>query len=141
MGEDLAGDHRAAGCTRSPEPGGRLRRRARRQARCAHDHADPLLASYRIEVVVLANERHLIAMFGDREYVRAGGLMFYGTSTIDMWRHAATHVDRVLKGAKPGDLPVEQPTQFELMINLKAARALGLTIPQSILFRADNVLE
>jgi putative ABC transport system substrate-binding protein len=103
--------------------------------------ADPLLASYRIEVVALANERHLIAMFGDREYVRAGGLMFYGTSTIDMWRHAATHVDRVLKGAKPGDLPVEQPTQFELMINLKAARALGLTIPQSILLRADNVLE
>ena len=103
--------------------------------------ADPLLASFRVQVVELANERRLVSMFGDREYVRAGGLMFYGTSTTDMWRHAATHVDRILKGAKPGDLPVEQPTQFELMINLKTARAIGLTIPQSILLRADNVLE
>jgi putative tryptophan/tyrosine transport system substrate-binding protein len=103
--------------------------------------ADPLLASYRVQLVELANERHLVSMFGDREYVRAGGLMFYGTSTTDMWRHAATHVDRILRGAKPGELPVEQPTQFELMINLKAARALGLTVPRSILLRADEVLE
>jgi putative ABC transport system substrate-binding protein len=103
--------------------------------------ANPLLASYRDRVVAFANEQHLVTMYGEREYVRAGGLMFYGTSTTDMWRHAATHVDRILKGTKPGDLPVEQPTQFELMINLKAARGIGLTIPQSILLRADTVLE
>ncbi|HEY7039394.1 MAG TPA: ABC transporter substrate-binding protein [Methylomirabilota bacterium] len=103
--------------------------------------ADPLLASYRSRVVDFANEYRLIAMYGEREYVRAGGLMFYGTSTTDMWRHAATHVDRVLKGAKPGDLPVEQPTQFELMINLKTAKALGLTLPQSLLLRADQLIE
>jgi putative ABC transport system substrate-binding protein len=103
--------------------------------------ADPLIASYRSRVVDFANEHRLIAMYGEREYVRAGGLMFYGTSTTDMWRHAATHVDRVLKGAKPGDLPVEQPTQFELMINLKAAKALGLTLPQSLLLRADQLIE
>lgn len=85
--------------------------------------ADPLLASYRTRVVDFANERRLVSMYGDREYVRAGGLMFYGTSTTDVWRHAATYVDRILKGATPGDLPVEQPTQFELMINMKTAKA------------------
>ena len=103
--------------------------------------ADPLIASYRARVVEFANGHRLITMYGEREYVRAGGLMFYGTSTTDMWRHAATHVDRVLKGAKPGDLPVEQPTQFELMINLKTAKALGLTLPQSFLLRADQLIE
>jgi putative ABC transport system substrate-binding protein len=103
--------------------------------------ADPLLASHRARVVEFAAERRLLSMYGDREYVRAGGLMFYGTSTTDMWRHAATYVDRIFKGATPGDLPVEQPTQFELMINLKAARALGLTLPQSVLLRADQLIE
>jgi putative ABC transport system substrate-binding protein len=103
--------------------------------------ADPLLASYRTRVVDFANDRRLISMYGDREYVRGGGLMFYGTSTTDMWRHAATYVDRILKGATPGELPVEQPTQFELMINLKTAKALGLTLPQSLLLRADQVIE
>jgi putative ABC transport system substrate-binding protein len=103
--------------------------------------ADPLLASHRTRVVDFANERRLVSMYGDREYVRAGGLMFYGTSTTDMWRHAATYVDRILKGATPGDLPVEQPTQFELIINLKTAKALGLTLPQSLLLRADQVIE
>lgn len=103
--------------------------------------ADPLLASHRARVVEFANERRLVSMYGDREYVRAGGLMFYGTSTTDMWRHAARYVDRILKGATPGDLPVEQPTQFELMINLKTAKALGLTLPQSLLLRADEMIE
>jgi len=103
--------------------------------------ADPLLASHRTRVVDFVNERRLVSMYGDREYVRAGGLMFYGTSTTDMWRHAATYVDRILKGARPGDLPVEQPTLFELMINLRTAKALGVTLPQSLLLRADEVIE
>jgi len=103
--------------------------------------ADPLLASHRARVVDFVNERRLVSMYGDREYVRVGGLMFYGTSTTDMWRHAATYVDRILKGARPGDLPVEQPTLFELMINLRTAKALGVTLPQSLLLRADEVIE
>ena len=103
--------------------------------------ADPLLASHRARVVEFVNERRLVSMYGDREYVRTGGLMFYGTSTTDMWRHAATYVDRILKGATPGELPVEQPTQFKLMINLKTAKALGVTLPQSLLLRADEVIE
>ena len=103
--------------------------------------ADPLLASYRTPIVGFASERHLVSMYGDRSYVVTGGLMFYGTSVADMWRHAAIYVDRILKGAKPADLPVEQPTKFELIINLKTAKALGLTIPPSLLLRADQVIE
>jgi putative ABC transport system substrate-binding protein len=81
--------------------------------------ADAVLASYRTLIVEFARERRLISMYGDREYVVAGGLMFYGTSLTDMWRHDAIYVDRILKGAKPGDLPVEQPTKFALVINMK----------------------
>jgi putative ABC transport system substrate-binding protein len=103
--------------------------------------ADPLLASYRAVIVEFASGLRLISMYGDREYVKSGGLMFYGTSTTDMWRHAAIYVDRILKGANPGELPVEQPKLFELLINLKAAKALGLTIPPSLLQRADQVIE
>ena len=103
--------------------------------------ADPLVASFRGPIVGFAAERRVVAMFGDREYVRDGGLMFYGTSTADMWHHAATYVDRILRGAKPGELPVEQPTKFELMINMKTARVRGLAIPPSLLLRADEILE
>jgi len=103
--------------------------------------ADPLIASYRTRIVQFATERRLVAMYGDREYVMTGGLMFYGTSTTEMWRHAAIYVDRILKGAKPGDLPVEQPMKFELVINLRTAKTLGLTIPPSLLVRADQLIE
>ena len=80
-------------------------------------------------------------MFSTRQFVEVGGLMAYGASLDDLLRRTATYVDRLLKGAKPADLPVEQPTKFELVINLKTAKVLGLTIPQSLLLRADEVIQ
>jgi putative ABC transport system substrate-binding protein len=100
-----------------------------------------LLTSEARRIAELAAKSRLPAMYPLRFFVEGGGLISYGTDIVDVWRRAAAFVDKILKGAKPTDLPVEQPTKFELVINLKTAKALGLTIPQSLLRRADRVIE
>jgi putative ABC transport system substrate-binding protein len=102
---------------------------------------DPLFFQYRTSIVNFAAEHRLPAMHPFRESVEAGGLIAYSVSLADLYRRAAIYVDKILKGAKPADLPVEQPTKFELVINLKTAKALGLTIPPSLLLRADEVIQ
>jgi putative ABC transport system substrate-binding protein len=102
---------------------------------------DAIFTNQARQIAELAAKSRLPTIYGLREYTEAGGLMVYGPSTLDLERRAATFVDKILKGAKPADLAVEQPTKFELAINLKTAKALGLTIPQSLLARADQVIE
>jgi putative tryptophan/tyrosine transport system substrate-binding protein len=102
---------------------------------------DPLLITHRRQLAELAVRSRLPAIAGLREYVDAGGLMSYGADHPDLYRRAATYIDKILKGAKPADLPIEQPTKFDLVINLKTAKALGLTIPQSLLVRADEIIQ
>jgi putative ABC transport system substrate-binding protein len=101
----------------------------------------PFTYVHRQQIVDLARSNRLIAVYGTRDYVEAGGLLGYGVSLIDVRKRAAVYVDKILKGAKPADLPVEQPTKFELVVNLKTAKVLGLTIPPSLLLRADHVIE
>jgi ABC-type uncharacterized transport system substrate-binding protein len=101
---------------------------------------DSLINMHHQHIVAFATQQHLPSMFTTREPVVAGGLMSYGTSIPDLYRRVATYVDKILKGAKPADLPVEQPMKFELVLNLKTAQALGLTIPPAILFQADEVI-
>jgi ABC-type uncharacterized transport system substrate-binding protein len=102
---------------------------------------DPLTLRNRERIVRLAAQTRLPTIYGFSEFARSGGLLAYGPSVPDQARRAATYVDKILKGAKPADLPVEQPTKFELVINLKTAKALGLTIPQTLLLRADQIIE
>ena len=100
-----------------------------------------LMADNGKRIASFALKSRLPSMYQGREAVDAGGLMSYGADVADSYRRAATYVDRILKGAKPADLPVEQPTKFELVINLKTAKQIGLTIPQSLLYRADKVIK
>jgi putative ABC transport system substrate-binding protein len=103
--------------------------------------ADRFMLTHRAQIVALGARSRTPGIFPYREFVEEGGLMAYGPSYPDMFRRSATYVDKILKGAKPADLPVEQPNKFELMINLKTAKVLGLTIPPSLLLRADQVVE
>jgi putative ABC transport system substrate-binding protein len=103
--------------------------------------ASPVLSDHRAQIADLSLKSRLPAIYYRPEFVEAGGLMSYATSFTDLSRRAATYVDKILKGAKPADLPVEQPTKFELVINLKAAKQIGLTIPQKVLARADKVIK
>jgi putative tryptophan/tyrosine transport system substrate-binding protein len=102
---------------------------------------DPLAVNNRVRINTLALGMRLPTMFGAREFVEAGGLISYGPNLTELYRRAATYVDKILKGAKPGDLPVEQPTKFELVINFKTAKALGLEVPSLLIARADEVIE
>jgi putative tryptophan/tyrosine transport system substrate-binding protein len=102
---------------------------------------DPLTASYTTRIAEFTARQQLPSLHGIREFVAAGGLMSYGANIADLFRRAAYYVDKILKGAKPADLPVQQPTKFELVINLKTAKALGLEVPATLLVRADEVIE
>jgi putative ABC transport system substrate-binding protein len=101
----------------------------------------PLAFTNRGQIASFAQKNRLPSMYGLRDFADAGGLMAYGPNSVDLWRRAAAYVDKILKGAKPGELPVEQPTKFEFVINLKTAKTIGLTIPQSLLRRADHVIQ
>jgi putative tryptophan/tyrosine transport system substrate-binding protein len=103
--------------------------------------ADPVLHSARATIIALAAKHRLPAIYEDREFVQDGGLISYGPNIADMMRRSATFVDKILKGAKPGELPIEQPTEYELVINLKTAKTLGLNIPDKMLMLADEVIE
>jgi putative tryptophan/tyrosine transport system substrate-binding protein len=101
----------------------------------------PIVVSQRAQIANLAVKHRLPAMYGQPEHVEAGGLMFYGASITDLFRRAATYVDKILKGARPADLPVEQPKKFEFIVNLKTAKQIGLTIPPNVLAQADRVIK
>jgi len=102
---------------------------------------DPILTGYRKRILEFLEKNRLPAIFQSADWAEAGGLMSYGPRSDDAFRRAATLMDKILKGAKPADIPVEQPTKFELVINLKTAKQMGLTIPDSVLFQADRVIK
>ncbi len=101
---------------------------------------NPLFFAHLMSLAELASKARLPAIYGTRVFAEYGGLMSYGVDYTDQWRRSAGYVDSILKGAQPGDLPVQQPTKLELVVNLRTAKALGLTVPQSILTRADEVI-
>jgi putative tryptophan/tyrosine transport system substrate-binding protein len=102
---------------------------------------DPVFGLARDKIAELATSHKLPAIYQSREFVAVGGLMSYGANQTELFRYVAAYVDKILKGSKPADLPVQQPVKFELAINLKTAKAIGLTVPQSMLMRADEVIE
>jgi putative ABC transport system substrate-binding protein len=103
--------------------------------------ADPLITTNRIRINTLELRARMPTLYTNREFVEVGGLMSYGPNIMDLFRRAAEFVDKILRGAKPGDIPVEQPTKFDLVINLKTVKALGLDVPATLLARADEVIE
>jgi putative tryptophan/tyrosine transport system substrate-binding protein len=102
---------------------------------------DPLISNNRVRIFASAQNARLPTVFGEREHIDVGGLVSYGPNLPDLYRRAAEYVDKILRGARPGDLPVEQPTKFDFVINLRTARALGLSVPSALLARADEVIE
>jgi putative ABC transport system substrate-binding protein len=102
---------------------------------------DTFMTVHRAAIISTAARHNVPAVYYQSSFARDGGLLSYGIDQVENWRRAATYVDRILRGAKPGDLPVQLPTKFEMAVNLKTAKALGLTVPQSILLRADEVIE
>jgi putative ABC transport system substrate-binding protein len=128
---------------RGPDPDleGAFQAGAKGRAHALITIVNPVLLRYPKRIADLAMKNRLPSMHELSQYVEGGGLMSYAANVVDQYRRAATYVDKILKGTKPGDLPVEQAAKFELVVNLKTARALGITIPQSVLFRADRVIE
>jgi putative ABC transport system substrate-binding protein len=114
--------------------------KARREGQALLVLADPFLASHRRDITRFASQHQLPAVYGMRDFVEAGGMMAYGLNRAAAWRRTAEYVDQILRGANPGELPIEQPTQYWLTVNTTVASALGITIPESILLRADEVL-
>ena len=102
---------------------------------------DVFTVTHRASIILAAARNNVPVVYGRSDFARDGGLLAYGADIVDIFRRAATYVDRILRGAKPAELPVQLPTKFEMVVNLKTAKALGLTVPQSILLRADEVIE
>ena len=102
---------------------------------------DAFTVAHRAPIISVAARNNVLAVYGQSAFGRDGSLLFYGEDSVQSWRRAATYVDRILRGAKPAELPVQLPTKFEAVLNLKTAKALGLAVPQSILLRADEVIE
>jgi putative ABC transport system substrate-binding protein len=97
--------------------------------------------AHRAPIILATAQNNVPAVYYLSDFARDGGLLSYGTDPVDIWRRAATYVDRILRGAKPGDLPVQFPTKYEIAVNLKTAKALGLNVPQSLMLRADEIIE
>ena len=113
---------------------------ARKRVGALFVEAGAFFSAHQKQIIELASKHRLPATYGNTRYVEAGGLMAYGRDRSEQFRRAADYVDKILKGTKPADIPVEQPTKFELVINLKTAKAINLTIPQSVLYRANRVI-